>query len=38
VTIIANPPDVNLRQEVIYGDLQSLHYDLVDMHKLNPKI
>jgi hypothetical protein len=35
---IANPLEFNVEQEVIHSDLQSLHYDLVDMHKLTPMI
>jgi hypothetical protein len=38
VTIIADPPDLKLRQRVLHGDLQTLRSDLVDMHKLTPKI
>jgi hypothetical protein len=34
VTTIANPPEIKLRQEVLHGDLKTLYYDLVDMHKL----
>jgi hypothetical protein len=37
-TTIANPPELNVRQEVLHGDLQCFHYDLVDMHKPNPNI
>jgi hypothetical protein len=35
---IANPPELNVGQDVLHGDLKCLHYDLVDMHKLTPKI
>jgi hypothetical protein len=38
VTTIADPPDLKLRQRVLHGDLQTLRSDLVDMHKLTPKI
>jgi hypothetical protein len=34
VTPIANLLKLHFRQEVLYGDLQYFHYDLVDMHKL----
>jgi hypothetical protein len=37
-TTIANPPELNFGQEVRHGDLKSLHYDLIDMHKPTPKI
>jgi hypothetical protein len=36
-TTIAYPPELNFGQEVIHGDLQCVHYDLVDIHKLTPK-
>jgi hypothetical protein len=38
LTTISNPPELNFGQEVIHGDLQFLHYDLVDIHKLTLKI
>jgi hypothetical protein len=34
VTTIANPPELKLGQEVLHGDLQTLHYDLIDIHKI----
>jgi hypothetical protein len=37
-TLIANPPDLLLEQEVIHSDLQTLQYDLGDMHKPTPHI
>jgi hypothetical protein len=37
-TPIVNPPELHFGQEMLHGDLQYLHYDLVDMHKLSPKI
>jgi hypothetical protein len=37
-TPIANPLELHFGQEVLHGDLKCLHYDLVDMHKLTPKI
>jgi hypothetical protein len=37
-TLIANAPKLHFRQEVIHDDLQYLHYDLVDMHKLSLQI
>jgi hypothetical protein len=37
-TLIANPPNLLLVQEVIYSDVQTLHYDLGDMHKPTPQI
>jgi hypothetical protein len=37
-TTIAYPSELNFGQEVIHGDLQFLHYDLVDIYKLTPKI
>jgi hypothetical protein len=38
VTIIANPPELNLGQEVIHDDLQTSHYDVIYKNTLNPKI
>jgi hypothetical protein len=35
-TLIGNPPKLHFGQKVLHGDLQCLHYDLVDMHKLSP--
>jgi hypothetical protein len=32
------PPELNFGQEMLHGDLQCLHYDLVGMNKLAPKI
>jgi hypothetical protein len=37
-TIFSNQSELHFRQEVLYGDLKSLHYHLVDIHKLSPKI
>jgi hypothetical protein len=37
-TLIANPAELHFGQEVLHGDLKCLHYYLVDMHKLSPKI
>jgi hypothetical protein len=37
-TTIANPPKLDFGQEVLHGDLQRLHYDLVDLHKLTPNL
>jgi hypothetical protein len=37
-TAIANSPELNCGQGVLHGALQSLHYELIDMHKLTPKI
>jgi hypothetical protein len=37
-TTIANPPELDFGQEVLHGDLQRLHYDLVDLHKLTPNL
>jgi hypothetical protein len=34
VTTIANPTELKLEQEVLYGDLQTSHSGLADMHKL----
>jgi hypothetical protein len=31
-------PELHFGQEVFDGDLQYLHYNLVDMHKLSPEI
>jgi hypothetical protein len=36
--LIANTPELLFGQEVLHGDLQYLHYYLVDMHKLSFKI
>jgi hypothetical protein len=33
-----NPPELNFGLEVLHGDLQCLHYYLVDMHKLSAQI
>jgi hypothetical protein len=35
---IANSPELKCGQGVLHGALQTLHYDLIDMHKLTPKI
>jgi hypothetical protein len=37
-TTIANPSRLKFEQKVLHGDPQTLHYYLVDMHKLNLKI
>jgi hypothetical protein len=37
-TAIANPPELNFGRRVLYGALQTLHYDLIDMHKITPNI
>jgi hypothetical protein len=37
-TAIANPPELDCGQGVLHSALQTLHYDLIDMHKLTPKI
>jgi hypothetical protein len=37
-TLIANAPELHFGQEVLHGDLICLHYDMEDMHKLNPQI
>jgi hypothetical protein len=37
-TTIANPPEHKFGHDLIHCDIQCLHYDLVYMHKLNPKI
>jgi hypothetical protein len=37
-TAIANSPELNCGQGVLHGALQTLHYDLIDMHKLTLKI
>jgi hypothetical protein len=37
-TAIANPPELNFGRGVLHGALQTLHYDLIDMHKLTPNI
>jgi hypothetical protein len=36
--LIANPSELHLRQEVLHGDLQRLHYGLGDMDRLTPQI
>jgi hypothetical protein len=38
VTPIANPLELELGQEVLHGDLQTLNYGLVHMHKLTRKV
>jgi hypothetical protein len=35
---IANSPELNCGQGVIHDALKTLHYDLIDMHKLTHKI
>jgi hypothetical protein len=37
-TAIANSPEFNCGQGVLHDALQTLHYDLIDMHKLTLKI
>jgi hypothetical protein len=37
-TTIVNPPELKFGQEVIHGDVQYLQCDMVDMHKIYPKI
>jgi hypothetical protein len=37
-TLIANPPDLLLEQEVIHSDVQTLHYDLGDIDKPTPRL
>jgi hypothetical protein len=37
-TAIENSPELNCGQGVLHGALQTLSYDLIDMHKLTPKI
>jgi hypothetical protein len=37
-TGIANPPEVDCGQGVLHGGLQTLHYDLINIHNLTPKI
>jgi hypothetical protein len=37
-TAIAHSPELNCGQDLLHGALQSLHYDLIDMHKITPKI
>jgi hypothetical protein len=36
--IVTNSPGLKPRQEVLLGDLQTLHYHLGDMDNLTPKI
>jgi hypothetical protein len=37
-TAIANPPELSFGLGVLHGALQTLDYDLIDMHKLTPNI
>jgi hypothetical protein len=37
-TAIETPPELNFGQGVFYSVLQSLCYNLADMHKINPNI
>jgi hypothetical protein len=37
-TAIANPPELNFGLGGLHGALKTLHYDLIDMHKLTPNI
>jgi hypothetical protein len=37
-TAIANPPELNFVRGVLHGALQTLHYDINDMHNLTPNI
>jgi hypothetical protein len=36
-TSIANPPNLYFGHEVLHGDLQCLHYELVDICRLSPQ-
>jgi hypothetical protein len=38
VTTNMNPPELKLGQGLLHGGLQTLLSDLVDMHRLTPKI
>jgi hypothetical protein len=37
-TAIENSPEFNFGRGVLHGALQTLHYNLIDMHKLTPNI
>jgi hypothetical protein len=37
-TAIANPPELNFVRGVFHGALQTLHYDINDMHNPTPNI
>jgi hypothetical protein len=37
-TVIETSPELHCGQGVLYGALETLHYDHVDMHKQSPKI
>jgi hypothetical protein len=37
-TAIANPPELNFGRGVLHGALQTLYYDIIDMHKVTPNI
>jgi hypothetical protein len=37
-TFFPNRPEIQFVQGVQHGDLQSFHYKMVDMHKVNPNI
>jgi hypothetical protein len=37
-TIVPNRSELHFGQGVLHGDLQSMHYHLVDMLKISPKI
>jgi hypothetical protein len=37
-TTIANPLEINFGLGVLHGDLQTLHYDIIDIHNLTPNI
>jgi hypothetical protein len=37
-TAIANPPEIRFGRGVLHDALQTLDYDLIDMHKLTPNI
>jgi hypothetical protein len=34
-TLIANPPELHFGQEELHANLQCLHYNFIDMHKLS---
>jgi hypothetical protein len=37
-TLFSNRLELHFGQGVLHGDLQSLHYHMVDMYKLSPNI
>jgi hypothetical protein len=37
-TALTNLPELNFGRGVLYSALKTLHYNIIDMHKLTPNI